>query len=110
MGGINIGTLYKKSILRDISGNIINMIDEADGGYIIRNRQVVNQEKYEDHIRKERDKRIAAQAAAEQVKSPNESMREGIIKTENPSKVEDLEKKVNSMDDKLNAILKALNK
>lgn len=108
MGNINVGTLYKKGILRDISGNIINMLDEANGGYIIKNRQVVNQAKYEELLQKEKDKKVAAQAVAEQVTSPNEALRQGIIRTETPSKVEDLEKKVNSMDDKLNAILAKL--
>jgi hypothetical protein len=107
MGNINVGTLYRKSILRDTKGNIINWLDESDGGYIIRNRQVVNQAKYDEYLRKEQDKRTAAQAVTVQVKSNFEAQRSGAIRTDN-TKVEDLEKKVNSMDDKLNAILAKL--
>jgi len=110
MGNINVGTLYRKSILRDTKGNIINWLDEADGGYIIRNRQVVNQAKYDEYVRKEQDKKMAAQAVTAQVVATPEAMalRSGQIPLKTDTKVEDLEKKVNSMDDKLNAILAKL--
>jgi len=110
--GINIGTLYKKSILRDTSGNIINWIDEADGGYIIRNRQVVNEKKYNEYVQKEKDKRTAVTAVAEQVVASPEAqaLRSGKIPLTTPSKttVDELKKKVDNMESKLDAILSKL--
>jgi hypothetical protein len=48
MGNINVsGRMARKSVVKDMNGNIINLIDETDGGWIIRNRQVVNPEKFE---------------------------------------------------------------
>ena len=109
--GVIIGTLHKKSILRDTSGNIISWLDETDGGWIIKNRQIVNQAKYDSYVKKEHDKQIAAKAASEQAISPNSEVRNGVShETKENPKLEELEKKVNGMDDKLNAILKAIKK
>lgn len=106
MGDVRVaGHMARKSTVRDLSGNIINMLDEADGGWIIRNRQVVNQEKMDAYIKKEQDKALAAQAVVHQVTSPNAEER--VVA---PSKVDALEKKVEGMETKLDAILKALSK
>jgi hypothetical protein len=118
MGNINFNPsgLRKKSILRDTNGRIINWLDEANGGWIIKNRQVVNQGRYEEEMQKEKDKHTAASAIAEQVVATPENLalRTGVIRTESPvntpSKVDELEKKVNDMDSKLEAILKAVAK
>jgi hypothetical protein len=116
MGGIafNPSALRKKSILRDTSGNIINWVDEANGGWIIRARQVVNQARYDEEVKKEEDKRKASKAVVEQVSATPEqlAMRSGQIPltTKPDTKVEDLEKKVNDMGSKLDAILNALKK
>ena len=108
----NPSNLRRKSILRDTSGNIINWLDEADGGWIIRNRQVVNPDKWNAILKAEEDKRIAAQAAAQPVQaSPEaEALRKGNGKsTASPlSKVDELEKKVDNMESKLDAILSKL--
>ena len=48
----NPSSLRKKSILRDTNGQIINWLDEANGGWIIRNRQVVNQARYDQEVQK----------------------------------------------------------
>lgn len=102
--------------MRDLSGNIINLMDEADGGYIIRNRQVVNQEKFDEMVRKEKDRIEAAKAQTMQVESPNAHLRnqapviqdgQAIVKD---TKVDELEKKVNALDSKLDAILQAIKK
>lgn len=106
-GNIQVGTLYRKSILRDLSGNIINLRDDADGGWIIQNRRVVNQEKLDELAKKEEDKRLAAQAESMAVQAPVQSMEE---RSGNPSKMKELEEKVNSMESKLDAILLALKK
>lgn len=105
-GNINVsGHMARKSTVRDLNGNIINMIDESDGGWIIRNRQVVNQEKYQELLKKEEDKKLAAQAIIHQKVDDNAPDR-----TVAPSKVEALEKRVEDMDSKLDAILKAIKK
>lgn len=111
--------------MRDLHGNIINMVDEANGGYIIRNRQVVNQERWEEILQQERDRQEAAKAIANQVESPNAHLRnqtpqfkdgEAVVsetpKTVEPKidKVAELEKKVEGMESKLDAILNALQK
>ena len=103
---INVsGHMARKSIVRDISGNVINMIDETDGGWVIRNRQVVNQEKYDRILKAEEDKKIAAQAIAHQVSRPDAPDRTVV-----PGKMEALEQRINDQDAKLDAILAALKK
>lgn len=106
MGDVRVaGHMARKSTVRDLSGNIINMIDETDGGWIIRNRQVVNQEKFQEYLQREKDKQEAAKAVAHQVTSPNAEER-----TTAPSRIETLEKRIDSQDAKLDAILNALKK
>lgn len=97
--------MAKKSIVRDLQGNIINLLDEDGGGWIIRNRQVVNQERYDEMLRKEADKKLAAQAILNQKVDEQAPDR-----TVPPSKVDALEKKVEGMETKLDAILQALSK
>lgn len=100
--------MARKSVVKDLSGNIITMLDETDGGYIVRNRNIVNQEKWQEYLKKEEDKKIAAQAILHQKVDANAPDRT-IAPTQN-AKVEALEKKVEDMDSKLDAILKAISK
>ena len=100
-----MGDLHKKKTVRNLSGEIIDMLDETNGGWIIRNKQVVNPERYAELQKIEQDKLVAAKAMAEQVSSPTAPDR-----TVAPSKVDVLEKKVAGMEGKLDEILKALNK
>ena len=104
--------LYRKSTMRDMQGNIINLIDEANGGYIIRNRQVVNPERFAEIQKIEQDKREAALAATKAIESPNAAQRNqtAAVAIEQTNKVDALEKKVDGMETKLDAILKALSK
>lgn len=77
---VNIASrMARKRVVKDMRGNIIDLIDENDGGYIIRNRQIVNQEKYQEILKKEADKREAAQAMAKAITPPPEviEMRQG---------------------------------
>lgn len=109
----NPSNLRRKSITRDTSGNIINYIDETDGGWIIRARQVVNQDKWNEILKREEDKKIAAQASAEQVGASQTAIasRQGtpaIPNVSTPDKVDELEKKVDNMESKLDAILAKL--
>lgn len=101
---VNVGHLYKKRIVRDLQGNIINWIDETDGGWIVRNRQVVNQDKINLEAAKEKDRQESAKAQT----MPAENHVPDRV--EQPSKMAELETKVNDMGNKLDAILKALNK
>lgn len=104
MSDINIaGQMSRKSIVKDLSGNIITLLDESDGGYIIRNRQIVNQAKWDEMVRKEKDKQEAAKAITMQKVDHNAPDR-----TIAPTKVDALEKRINEQDKKLDAILAAL--
>ena len=100
-----VGDLHKKKTVRNMSGEIIDMLDETNGGWIIRNKQVVNQKRYDEILKIEYDKSVAAKAIAEQVSFPDAPDR-----TISPSKVDVLEKKVAGMEGKLDKILSALNK
>lgn len=88
-----------------MSGQIIDMYDEADGGWIIQKGRVVNEDKYNEMLRKEEDRKIAAQAVTQQASSPQAEER-----TQAPGKLEALEKRIDSQDAKLDAILLALKK
>lgn len=117
--GINVaGHMVRKSITKDTSGNIINMIDEKDGGWIVKNRQIVNQDKWNELVQKEADKREAAKAATEAIGvSPELSAlrnKTGVTiedlnsaKSTDEDRIDRLEKKV---DEKFDAILKLLQK
>jgi len=112
-GNINIsGHMARKSVVKDTGGNIINLLDETNGGYIIRNRQIVNPERYAELQKLEEDRKIAAQAILHQVESPNAEMRNMPANQaqEKVGKLEELEKRLDGQDSKLDAILLALNK
>lgn len=106
MSDINIAPhMARKSTVRDLSGNLITLIDENDGGYIVRNRQVVNPEKWNVLVQKEKDKQEAAKAQGMQKVDANAPDR-----TVAPSKVDALEKKVAGMENNIAEILKLLQK
>lgn len=48
-----------------MQGNIISLRDEAGGGWIVRNREVVNEEKWNEYVNKEKDKLEAAKAVTQ---------------------------------------------
>lgn len=121
--GINVSPhMARKSITKDTSGNIINMIDETNGGYIVRNRQIVNQAKWDELVKAEQDKRDAAKAALEAVAVNPElaALRNQVGVTpeqvaqaqaaQGVDRVGQLEGRMNSLDDKLDKILNALQK
>ncbi len=112
MAGVNVGNLYRKRTVRRMSGEIIDMSDEADGGIIISKGVVVNQEKINELAAIERDKQTALAAPTAQVASTNAEDRvltpsEATAKN---TKVEELEKRMDNQDAKLDAILAALKK
>ena len=104
---IQIGHLYRKRTVRNLSGQIIDMSDETDGGVIISKGRVVNQAKIDEMKKKEDDRKVAARAEAEAVAVPQHIAEERVAA---PSKMQELEKRINAQDEKLDAILAALKK
>jgi hypothetical protein len=115
--------MARKSVTKDMNGNIINLIDETDGGYIVRARQIVNPEKWNKLVEAEQARRDSAKAMTEAVAAPPEIVAlrnqtgvtvETLAKVQSgekvPDKVDQLEQRMNEQNDKLNAILKALQK
>jgi len=95
-----------------MSGEIIDMSDDANGGTIIAKGQVVNQARIDELAAIEEDKRRAAQALTAQVASPNAEDRTltPIEVTAKTSKLEELESRIEAQDSKLDAILAILAK
>jgi hypothetical protein len=95
MGNTQVGKLHKNKVVKDLNGNIIDWYDEAGVGWIVRGRQVVNQEAWNRHVEKEKDRREAAKAAA------NPKIREDYPETQDgqteKSKVEKLETELAEM-------------
>ena len=102
-----VGTLFKKSILRDMSGRIREMRDDTHGGWIIKNYQVVNQQRWDELVKIEEDKKKAAQAQAHAV-APKQEIIEQRATT--PSKLQELETRINEQDKKLDTIISLLKK
>ena len=103
---INVGHLFRKRTVRSLSGNIIDMSDEANGGVIISKGRVVNQEYINELARKEEDRKLAGKAMAEQVTTSNAPDR--TVTPSQVNKLADLEKRIDGQDAKLDAILAAL--
>ncbi len=105
MSGINIGHLYKKRTVRKMDGSIYHMVDEANGGVIIQGGRVVNQEAVDELARKELDRKTAAVAFTQEVAAPSQVIEE---RTAAPTKVEKLEKEMESLKGDIASILKLL--
>lgn len=105
--GINIGHLYRKRTVRKLDGSIYDLVDEADGGVIISKGRVVNQERINEMAKKEMDRRTAATAQTQQVDAPVAVVEERVAP---PTKIQEMEKRLDSQDAKLDAILAALKK
>lgn len=110
--------MAKKAITKDLNGNIINMLDETNGGYIIRNRQIVNQDRWNEILKKEEDRKLAAQAILHQRVDPDVSDRsklgipasEALKNLNNKNMVNNskLEERVSGLESKLDNIIKLL--
>lgn len=103
------GRMFRKSSTKDINGNLINMIDETDGGWIVRNRQIVNPEKWNEYQKREKDKQEAAKAIHHQKTDTNAPDRSVA-----PNQIDALKKEMGDfkkdVDEKFNAIMAALKK
>ena len=98
----------RKRTLRNLDGSIRDLLDETNGGYIIKNGIVVNQERYDELRRIEEDKRKAA--LAQNFAAPAPSGVDTEQRNAAPGKLVELEKKVNSMESNIAEILKLLKK
>ena len=58
MGNVKIADrLFRKSVLRDLSGNIRNWRDDENGGWIVKDYQIVNQARIDELAKIEEDRR-----------------------------------------------------
>jgi hypothetical protein len=105
--GVVVGTLFRKRTVRNLSGQVVDMRDDADGGIIISKGQVVNQEKINEIAAKEKDRQTAAVASTVQVDAPDHVAEERVTA---PTKIQEIEKKIAEQDTKLDAILALLSK
>lgn len=84
------------------------MLDETDGsGVIISKGRVVNEEKVIEINKKEEDRKMAATAFTQEVKVPEAIAEQRVVA---PTKMQEMEKKIEAQDAKLDAILAALSK
>lgn len=108
MGGIIIGQLFRKRTVRNLSGQIIEMLDETDGsGVIISKGRVMNEAKVIEINKKEEDRKLAAVAFTQEISAPQAIVEERTIA---PTKMQMIEQKVEEQDKKLDMILELLAK
>ena len=107
MGTTQVGNLFKKSILRNLDGRIREMRDDANGGWIIKNYQIVNHERWDELVKIEEDKKKAAQAQSLGVVPAPEILEQ---RSATPSKIQELETRMNEQDKKLDTIISLLKK
>lgn len=108
MSNTQVGKLHKNKIVKDLNGGIIDWFDEANGGWIVKGRAVVNKERWNEHVNKQKDKEEAAKALT--LAKTREDYPETKDGVQEPSRVDKLEEKVEALDSKLDAILKAVSK
>lgn len=105
---VNIGHLYRKRTVRNLSGQVIDMLDETDGsGVIISKGRVVNEQKVIEINKKEEDRKLAAVAFTQEVQAPQAVAEQRVVA---PTKIQEMEKKIEDQDKKLDMILEALKK
>ena len=107
MGNVQIGHLYRKRTVRNLAGQVIEMSDDADGGTIISKGRVVNEARVIELNRIEADKKSAATAFTIVHDAPEEVREQ---RTLSPSKMKEMEARIEAQDKKLDAILVALAK
>lgn len=83
------------------------MTDESNGGVIISRGKVVNQERIDELAQLEKDRQTAAQAVTQPVSVPQELSEQRVTA---PTKLQEMEKRIEAQDAKLDAILAALSK
>lgn len=103
---VEIGHLHKRRLVKDMRGNIIDWFDEANGGWIVQKRVIVNKDRYNEEMTKLQDKRDAAKAASEAKVRDEENYP---AEAPNEEKKPKLEERVDGLESKLDAILNKLN-
>ena len=103
--------MARKRLVKDTQGNIIDWLDEADGGWIVRGRNVVNQERWDREKQKEKDRAEAAMALVKQKVDENAPDRTvtPAVAQENIKKASLQDERIDKMEAKLDKILNALN-
>ena len=103
MSNTQVGKLHKNKMVKDMRGNIIDWHDEAGAGWIVRGRQVVNQEAWDAYLNKQKDKQEAAKAAANpKIREEYPETKEGVTES---SRVEKLEGELAEMKEMLKKAL-----
>ena len=104
---VKVGDLFRKRVVRNLKGQIIDMYDEANGGAIISKGRIVNPERYEELQKIEEDKKMAALA---ETAGPAPSVTPAPIEERNaqPGRLDVLEKKFDGMESNINKILDLL--
>lgn len=101
--------MARKAVVKDLSGQVIDMVDEINGGYIIKNRRVVNKERWAELQKIEADKKLAAIASTMAITNPSAPDRGTSPSAENGLRKEFAEFK-KDVDSKFDAILAVLKK
>lgn len=104
---VQVGHLFRKKTVRALNGQIIDMTDEANGGVIISKGNIVNHERFEEIRREEEDKKKAAIAVTQQAAAPANVVEERLTA---PTRIQEVEKKVQDMEGNINKILELLQK
>lgn len=111
---VNVGHLHKKRTLRRWGSNeILDLQDEADGGWIIRKGQIVNQVKFDELVQKELDRQKAKEAPAQMAQSnvaPEVRNAQGGKVAPEASRMDALESKVGDIEGDIKKILNLLQK
>jgi hypothetical protein len=104
---VNVGHLFRKRTVRNLAGQIVDMTDESNGGIIISKGNIINQERFAEIKRVEDDKKFSAHAITQQASAPQAVVEERTIA---PTKTQELEKRIDSMEGNVNKILELLQK
>lgn len=101
---VQVGKLHKNKIVKDLSGNIIDWFDEVNGGWIVQKRVIVNHERWNEEVRKQKDRAEAAKAATmAKIRDDYPELKEG--EEQQSGKTEKLEKEVAELKEMLKKAL-----
>jgi len=104
---VQIGTLHKKRIVKDLSGNIIDWFDEVNGGWIIKDRAIINHKRWEEEQKKIKDKIEASKAQSLMRNNPavNSEMSEVPATSK---KIKEMENDIKDIKDNLNTLIEII--
>ena len=103
---VQVGHLFRKRTVRNLSGQVIDMLDETDGsGVIISKGRVINEQKVIEINKKEEDRKLAATAFTQEIQAPQGIVEERTIA---PSKMQEMEKDILGLKTDITSILDIL--